>query len=258
MDRFEELRKAQEGTLQQRVSSPEDETTVSSVAMGIEDEIVSPMSNEVKRAKILNMILLVMVFAMVGLFAYLFFTDRLILGIENPLTKQVVEEEKEIKKEDEEPVVQKKEYLNTELGVKFTYPNSWIVQENGQEGSLFLEIKERAVNSDFVFVYSLPTASGPEICYFSDTENPEEIEMGTLYDNYFSINSESSLRRTLWVNEGVSEYKVCRKDSNGNYTNWMQAGYVSYKVDMNRPDAQSMLKIMDDILLSFEYSGDMQ
>lgn len=261
MDKFEELRKAQEGTLEQPNTTPEQEmvsTPSSSVSM--EESIIPTMSNEEKRAKTLNMILLVMVFAMIGLLAYLFFTDRLLLGVENPFSKQVVEEEEEIEeeKEEEEPVVQMKVYENSEFGVKFEYPESWVVQEDAQANSLSLEIKERAANPDFVFVYSLPTASGPEICYFSDTENPEEIVSGTLYDNFFSINTDSSLRRTLWVSQGVSEYKVCKKDTNGNYTDWIQAGYVSYKVNMNRPDAQSMLKIMDDILLSFEYTGDME
>ncbi|PKN02675.1 hypothetical protein CVU76_01390 [Candidatus Dojkabacteria bacterium HGW-Dojkabacteria-1] len=259
MDRFEELRKAQEGTLEQPNTTPEQEAVVSpQPSVSMEESVISTMSNEEKRAKTLNMILLVMVFAMIGLFAYLFFTDRLLLGVENPFSKQVVEEEEDIeeeKDEEEGSAVQMKEYVNTEFGVKFEYPESWVVQEDVVEGSLGLEIKERSANPDFVFVYSLPTASGPEICYFSDTENPEEIVIGTLYDNFFSINTDSSLRRTLWVSQGVSEYKVCKKDTNGNYTDWIQAGYVSYKVNMNRPDAQSMLKIMDDILLSFEYTG---
>lgn len=259
MDRFEELRKAQEGTLQQGISSPEDETRVSSIPMGIEDEIVSPMSNEVKRAKILNMILLVMVFAMVGLFAYLFFTDRLILGVENPFSKQVVEEDQEItENEDEMPVVQMKEYLNTEFGVKFTYPESWVVQENIEMGDLYLEIKERVVDPDFVFVYDLPTVAGYESCYYMDTENPEEIAFGTLYDNFFSINADSSLRRSLLDNadSGVSGYIVCKKGEEG-YSEYMQPGRVEYRVNMDRPDVQSMLTIMDNILLSFEYTGEM-
>jgi len=246
MDRFEELRKAQEGTLEQSNSTPEQEAAISSPSVSMDESITSSMSNEEKRAKALNMILLVMVFAMIGLFVYLFFTDRLILGVENPFSKQVVEEE-----EKKELVVQMNEYVNAEFGVIFTYPESWIVQEDARTGTLSLEIKERAANPDFIFVYTLPEVSGPEMCYFSDTENPEEIVMGRLYDNYFSINSDSSLRRTLLVSQGVSEYKVCKKDTNGNYTEWIQSGYVSYKVNMNRPDAESMLKIMDDILLSF-------
>lgn len=271
MDRFEELRKAQEGTLEQSNTTPEQEVVAPvQPSVNMTENSISTMSNEEKRAKTLNMILLVMVFAMIGLFAYLFFTDRLIIGVENPFSKQVVEEEnidedeekekekEEEKKEEEVPVVQKKVYENSTFGVKFEYPESWVVQENTQANSLTLEIKERAANPDFVFVYSLPSVSGPELCYFSDTENPDDIVMGTLYDNFFSINADSSLRRTLLVSQGVSEYKVCKKDSNGNYTDWIRAGYVSYKVNMNRPDAQSMLKIMDDILLSFEYTGNLR
>lgn len=274
MDRFEELRKAQEGTLEQSNTTPEQEAVATpNPSVKVEDSVLPNMSNGEKGAKTLNMILLIMVFAMIGLFAYLFFTDRLMLGIENPFSKQVVEEEEEKKeneqKEDQEsenvntntnenPSIQMKEYLNTEFGVKLTYPNTWVVAEDTQGGTLSLQIKERASNPDFIFVYRLPSTSGPEICYFSDTQNPQDIVVGTLYDNFFAINSDSSLRRTLLVSEGVSEYKVCKKDANGNYTDWIQAGYVSYKVNMNRPDAQSMLKIMDDILLSFKYTGVMR
>ena len=47
------------------------------------------------REKILNVVLLIMVFTLIGLFAYLFFSDRLIVGVENPLSNKetVIEEE---------------------------------------------------------------------------------------------------------------------------------------------------------------------
>lgn len=42
------------------------------------------------RDKFLNVVLLIFVFVLIGLFAYLFFTDRLIVGIENPFSKEEV------------------------------------------------------------------------------------------------------------------------------------------------------------------------
>lgn len=45
-------------------------------------------SNSVEgREKVMNVILLIMVFVLLALFGYLFFTDRLVVGIENPFSK---------------------------------------------------------------------------------------------------------------------------------------------------------------------------
>lgn len=95
MDRFEALRKAQEGTLERTPFTPEEQ--LEHVSKREEEDL--SMSVEEKRAKILNMILLVMVFVLIGLFVYLFFTDRLLIGVENPLSNKkeeaVVSQEKE-------------------------------------------------------------------------------------------------------------------------------------------------------------------
>ncbi len=94
MDRFEALRKAQEGTLEKTPFTPEEQ--LEHVSKREEEDL--SMSVEEKRAKILNMILLILVFVLIGLFVYLFFTDRLLIGIENPLSKKeevVVTQEKE-------------------------------------------------------------------------------------------------------------------------------------------------------------------
>ena len=49
------------------------------------------------REKMLNVVLLIMVFTLIGLFAYLFFSDRLIVGVENPLsTKDEVVQDTEV------------------------------------------------------------------------------------------------------------------------------------------------------------------
>jgi len=50
-------------------------------------------SDECSREKVLNVVLIIMVFVLLGLFAYLFFTDRLVVGIENPLSKGTNQEE---------------------------------------------------------------------------------------------------------------------------------------------------------------------
>jgi len=104
MDRFEALRKAQEGTLEKTPFTPEDQLE----AVSNEGKNSRVMTCEEKRAKILNMILLIMVFALIGVFVYLFFTDRLLIGVENPLSKgevvdiQEKEEEEEVLAQDQE------------------------------------------------------------------------------------------------------------------------------------------------------------
>ena len=56
----------------------------------LDTDIVSQKEEQVSsksREGILNMVLLVLVFVLISLFAYLFFTDRLVVGVENPLSK---------------------------------------------------------------------------------------------------------------------------------------------------------------------------
>ena len=54
-------------------------------------------SGDCSREKILNVVLLVMVFVLIGLFAYLFFSDRLVVGVENPFSnKDVVKQQNEL------------------------------------------------------------------------------------------------------------------------------------------------------------------
>ncbi|KKP63702.1 MAG: Kielin/chordin-like protein [candidate division WS6 bacterium GW2011_GWE1_34_7] len=65
------------------------------------------------REKILNVVLLIMVFTLIGLFAYLFFSDRLIVGVENPLSnKETVIEEEESEEESESCLYNGVEYAN--------------------------------------------------------------------------------------------------------------------------------------------------
>lgn len=109
MDRFEALRKAQEGTLENTPFTPEEQ--LEAVSDGEKNSRV--MTSEEKRAKVLNMILLIMVFALIGVFVYLFFTDRLLIGIENPMSvKQEATIKEEEKVEEESGVEESKLYKN--------------------------------------------------------------------------------------------------------------------------------------------------
>ena len=220
-----------------------------------------------KKKNILIPILLIVIFILVGIFAYLFFTDRVDIEDKDPSAKEEVAEDEgeevEVEDEqiqDEEAEITTKEYINTAVGVKFEYPGNWKVEVNSEYKDLSLEISENKTSPEFIFRYLLPSGSGPEICYFSDSEIPDEVGMGTVYDNFVKIESTDTLRRTYGVYEGPEGsqqmYKVCKLDSNGIYSDWVKPGYISYFVNMSRADAQDIIKLMDGITLSFEYTGE--
>lgn len=249
-DRFEELRNA---------SNQEEVESVDEKDMQDAPEIpLSSSERELRKANRLSVVLLLMVFVMIFLFIFLFFTDRLILGIENPFSKEstVVQESNVIEEEEieEEVVVKENEYMNNEYGVKFKYPTDWvIVSEQADNGSLLVKIGEEKIDPNFVFEYYLPSGSGPELCFYPDSIEMTNEMFGTKYDNFTSI-KEGVLRRS-YVEES-DLYKICLKGEAG-YSDWVNPGYVSYKVNMEMPNKDEMLSVLDGILLSFEYTGDL-
>ena len=220
-----------------------------------------------KKRNILIPILLIVIFILLSIFAYLFFTDRVDIEDKDSSAKEEVEEDET---EGEEEEIMTEEYINTEFGVKFEYPKNWKLEATskckpGECKDLYVSISENS-DSDFFFSYYLPAGSGPDICYFSysgmsdESGMPDEIGMGTIYETFDNIDERGILRRTFVINEGpngpVQEYKVCKLDSNGIYTDWVEAGYINYNVNMGRADAQDIIKLMDRITLSFEYTGE--
>ena len=139
-DRFEELRNP---TKEENTEIKEEVESVSEEEMENAPEIpLSSSERELRKSKRLSTVLLLMVFVMIFLFIFLFFTDRLILGIENPFSKEsaTVQEDIVVEEEDEEEIVVQEEYRlfkntrevldsegnvvdNQELTVKF-YPKS--------------------------------------------------------------------------------------------------------------------------------------
>ncbi len=69
------------------------------------------------RENILSVILLIMVFVLLGLFAYLFFTDRLVVGIENPFSSG----------ENQSTINQQEEVIKTgEFHLTMGYPSEYL------------------------------------------------------------------------------------------------------------------------------------
>lgn len=216
-------------------------------------------SNPKRKSNILVLILVFIIFLLVGVIAYLFLTNKVELAfLDDDSTDNKVEENLDdtTKNEDsDEDVIETKEYYNSAQGVKFKYPSDWKVEEEttGEDG-FFVSFSENKSNPDFVFEFDLPSVSGYEACYFSDTDNPAE-GMGAFYTNYTTIDKNDTFRRTFTTMGEIESYTICKKSS-GTYFNWVDSGYVSYKVKMSRSDSEKMIKLMDEILLSFEYTGD--
>jgi len=116
-DKFEKLRKAQEGTLESS-SVNEELESVPTVDVEIEQEEVldGAEMKELKRAKLLNIVLLVMIFVMISLFVFLFFTDRLVVGVENPFSKGSDVESEQVQTDDT-PVVESVDVEKAEIFV---------------------------------------------------------------------------------------------------------------------------------------------
>lgn len=216
-----------------------------------------------KKVGYLIIILVLIIVSLVVLLCYLFFTNRIDTSVideqteEETLQEEVTEgtEEAEDEETDSEIITEKKEYYNNIYGVKFEYPLNWKIESKVDEvGNFNIFFSEDKVDPDFIFTYNLPVGSGPEICYFSDTENPEEIVFGTLFDNFETIDEKDTLRRTHQNYGDTEVYKICKKDSNL-FSDWVDAGYIFYKVKIGSSNAKQMIELMDQITLSFEYTG---
>ncbi len=209
-----------------------------------------------KEKNILIPILLIVVFILLSIFAYLFFTDKIDIGIKNPFSKEeVVEEENEESTEliNEEEIILDKEYKDDYREISFKYPSSWTVKDYEETFYEAIRVQE---SEDFFLEYISPSGHPGELCFYTDTPGVPDLNLGILYDNYVSIDSQDSIRRSYVPEFG--SYTLCKMNEEGNYWNWfvVARGYVEYYVNMERADAEEIIEVMDRILLSFEYTGE--
>ncbi len=268
---------------------------VDEVETAVEQTPVTPQVEEHKEFKekkgkdnSLVLLLLVMVFSLLGLFAYLFFTDRLILGIDNPLSGKkntVIDQEEEPNEEDEvvdNPTDDMEDekiplitHTNTTLWpYKLKYPQDWeITKENTScddtsEICTFHEL-EITYTKDPQYAFYLHNCSecgpNPAYCAYSDVTYPSEMLVGMLsdvyYDNYTPIDG-GTFRRSFNPSSDnnsdfYSEYnvRICERGESeqyGVYYVWggITAGDIAYKAPSNADE--NILKVMDNILLSLE------
>ncbi len=243
----------------------------------LEDEGSESKGNrKMSREKVLNIVLLVFVFVLIGLFAYMFFTDRLIVGVENPFSKKEVptSEEEEIPTSENEdvPLVS---FTNTSLWpYRLKYPQDWEITKanttcgydsvNNQTVCTFHELEISYMeNPEYAFYLSNCGQCGGEtsLCGYSDITYSKELLNGPgiyiYYEDFQEINQGTFRRSFNPKDQESSDYdiRICeRVDSqqSGVYYVWggITAGSVAYKTPDN-PD-ESILKVMDDILLSIE------
>ncbi len=164
------------------------------------------------------------------------------------------EEVEQVQEEEEEAETLTKEYYNEEFGVKFDYPKDWIVEEEvGVDTALWLQIKEREENPEFIFKYTYHASIGLNYCYY-DADTFESTLEGDLFTEYIEIGDEKLLRRSFVEEE--SKYIVCSLDDyTDKYGIWLNDGIIEYIVNMEREDAEEIIETMDLITLSFEYTG---
>ena len=235
----------------------------------------------------LVVILLLVIFVLLGQFAYLFFTDRLILGNDTQSSGKetpVIDEEQEPveeKEEEENPADEIEDekiplitHTNTTLWpYRLKYPQDWeITKENTECNYDSVSKKELCTsheleitytkNPQYAFYLSNCSECGPTppYCAYSDTSYPKEMLDGYLgeiyYDDYVEIDRGTFRRSFNPRTEDPSgfKYRICVRGENeyGTVYTWggITAGDVAYKAPDNADE--HILKVMDNILLSIE------
>lgn len=238
-----------------------EETVNPNVEQQVQEDIVE---KQVKSKNSPLLVILLIFFILLFTSAvYMFFTDQLIIvGLDNPLSSNIEKEEEveeeETVKEDETTL----KYISDEnIGITFEFPGTWEITEDRSEYEIFdsgekffylvLEFTNKE-DPNYILSYSLPSASGPNVCVFDDT--PEEYRDGmqiTVFDDYIEF-GEGLYRRSDWEDSQV----VCYDSSgNGIYSEWVDPGYVHFYIgDDNN---QQLINEMVDILLSMESREDL-
>ncbi len=138
-DKFGKLRKAKEGTLESDSNTEVESVPTVAVDIQKEEAMESADMKEFKKAKLLNIVLLAMVFVMLSLFMFLFFTDRLVVGVENPFCKGSDVESEQVQSDDI-PVVESVDVQKAD-----TFVNS---RELYDGNGTFLGFKELKIEMD--------------------------------------------------------------------------------------------------------------
>lgn len=202
---------------------------------GEKETLIEKMLNIKGRKRVLISVLLFIVICLIGVFIYLI----------------------SLNKDSDSNIPKEKEFYSEAYGVKFEYPGNWVVLETPSDDpeTLVLRLGESEDATSFIFDYRLESKEISR-CVYSDTkEDTSDIEYKIDFGNsYMEI---GEFRRGLSPYSDNTEYIICKKDLNGEYTTWA-SGYITYEnVDLEREDSGEMLDILDSIALSLKYTGNL-
>lgn len=209
------------------------------------EEVKNSITQKLK-SNTLWLIIILSVSLLVGVLSYFFFSGKL-----------KFEKDTDQDLENETLVVEDVEYINENFGIKFKYPGNWVVMDVIEEGdmALTLRIGEKEDASEYIFLYEIKPSEVNKCIYSeADLTESQEPTYEVYLDNYVDISDE--YRRSYTIYGAVKGYKVCKKDSNGIYTDSLP-GYITYwNVNNTEDGVEDMLDILDNIVLSFEYTQD--
>jgi len=241
---------------------------------------------------ILISIFILSIILLIGGIAYLFYTNKIDIptlgeitnSVENDVNNETAYEKEDLREDVNNDIVDENvddwndtlfgsiqdksssmnEYYNDSVGISFVYPKTWIVKEGDCYDEYFCKIRFiEDGQSESYFEYNLGLDSGFSFCLYSDAnpfKDKDSDEITNSYymfeDDYTKIDKEDTLRRG-YISDSKT-YMICEESSAqpNFYTNFLNPGFVLYKVDKDRSDLENILNIMDSILLSYEYFGE--
>lgn len=224
--------------------------------------------NPNNKYRVVIIVMGVIIFILTTALVYVFTQNKSELETSEGEDTQVVEEEESEQEEEtdgseevveENEVVELNEYYNEEFGVKFSYPTDWVILEDREEGDMALKVKvgKSISASEEIFLYEI-VASEIDKCIYSEDEL--KVSDGPtyeiLYDNYVDIGTEGIYRRSYDKYGEYDSWIICKKGEDGIYRRF-SPGFITYwNVDNTDQKGNEVLKILDGILLSYEYTGE--
>ena len=235
-------------------------------------EVKSQVDVVKERAKVKSspflVIMLVFFIILLGVLMYFFFTDKLtITGIENPLSKNVEEENlenEEVTTDDTNVEDQSLINIYSNGIIYFEYPDGWEITAEDvdyrtESDDLNKEMRVVVSNTDnpeYSFTYVL-FEGDPAVCVFDDSieehKNLDSAFSALNYDGkYFTLGG-----YRVGISDDLSSGAVCKcEETDGGLGCgiWLNSGAITLGFEVDRDTA--LMKDLEGILSSWEYKGD--
>ena len=228
----------------------------------------NPQGNSPRKGfKLLIVVLSILVVFLTTILGYLFMTGRVNIDILDRKDDEQVQEENNGQDDGDEneneeegaEVIEYTEYYNENFGVKLNYPQDWVIIEESEDGDMAftLKIGESANAQEDVFLFQI-MSSEIDKCIYSeeDLTVSDGPTYEVLYDNYVEIGTEEIYRRSFAKYGEYDSYIVCQKGEDDIFRKGNPAFITYWNFDETNEDVEEKLEILDNILLSYEYSGE--